>query len=417
MVVPLLEDKRKNRPKWRFRTSEIHYPIGLLYSLKNFMDIVVHNSLADISAEQWNAMLADNNPFMRHEFLFGLESTGCVSLETGWESAHIAIYENSCREHLLAAMPCYIKGHSYGEYIFDWSWADAHHRYGLEYYPKLSNAVPFTPATGDRLLVRDPQQREELESALFSKAIELCQSRSLSSFHSLFVEQQQAEKLRKLGCLTRHSSQFHWRNKDYQNFDDFLAIMSSKKRKNIKRERRRVAETGITYRWLSESQLDQTAVDTMYRFYARTIQHYGAQSYLNKAFFEYLAQHFSQQTLFLFAEFDNQVIAGGLYFKSDNALFGRYWGALDNFHSVHFETCYYQAIEWCINNGYQRFEAGAQGQHKLARGLEPSITYSSHWIAHDGFRQAIDDFICSEQEHMKNYQTQMNNHSPFKAEI
>jgi predicted N-acyltransferase len=381
------------------------------------MEIVVHNSLRDISAEQWNAMLESNNPFMRYEFLMGLETTACVSLDAGWESAHITIYADAKRNQLIAAMPCYIKSHSYGEYIFDWSWADAHHRHGLEYYPKLSNAVPFTPATGDRLLIADPQQREHLEAALLGKAIELCESRGLSSFHSLFVEQRQAEALQKLGCLTRHSSQFHWQNRGYKNFDDFLSIMSSKKRKNIKRERRRVSDTGITYRWLSANQLDQAAVDTMYRFYSRTIRHYGAQSYLNKAFFEYLAQHFNQQTLFLFAEFDNQTIAGGLYFKSDNTLYGRYWGALDNFHSVHFETCYYQAIEWCIANGYQRFEAGAQGEHKLARGLEPNTTYSSHWIAHEGFRQAIGDFIGSEQEHMKNYQTQMHNHSPFKTEL
>lgn len=381
------------------------------------MEIVVHNSLRDISAEQWNAMLESNNPFMRYEFLMGLETTACVSLDVGWESAHITIYADAERNQLIAAMPCYIKSHSYGEYIFDWSWADAHHRHGLEYYPKLSNAVPFTPATGDRLLTADPQQREQLEAALLGKAIELCESRGLSSFHSLFVEQRQAESLQKLGCLTRHSSQFHWQNRGYKDFDDFLSVMSSKKRKNIKRERRRVSDTGITYRWLSANQLDQAAVDTMYRFYSRTIRHYGAQSYLNKAFFEYLAQHFNQQTLFLFAEFDNQTIAGGLYFKSDNTLYGRYWGALDNFHSVHFETCYYQAIEWCIANGYQRFEAGAQGEHKLARGLEPNTTYSSHWIAHEGFRQAIGDFIGSEQEHMKNYQTQMNNHSPFKTEL
>jgi predicted N-acyltransferase len=381
------------------------------------MEIVVHNSLTNIPAEQWNSMLGCNNPFMRHEFLLGLETTGCVSLEAGWESAHIAIYQNAEHNQLIAAMPCYIKSHSYGEYIFDWSWADAHHRHGLEYYPKLSNAVPFTPATGDRLLVADPQQREQLEAALFDKAIELCESRGLSSFHSLFVETKQAENLQRLGCLTRHSSQFHWQNKDYQNFDDFLSIMSSKKRKNIKRERRRVSDTGITYRWLCADQLDQAAVEKMYRFYSRTIQHYGAQSYLNKEFFEYLALYFNQQTLFLFAEFDKQTIAGGLYFKSDNTLYGRYWGALDNFHSVHFETCYYQAIEWCIKNGYQRFEAGAQGEHKLARGLEPNTTYSSHWIAHAGFRQAIGDFIGSEQAHMKTYQTQMNNHSPFKTEL
>jgi len=381
------------------------------------MDIVVHDSLANICASQWNAMLKSNNPFMRHEFLYGLEISKCVSPDSGWQSAHIAVYQDDSHTQLIAAMPCYIKSHSYGEYIFDWSWADAHHRHGLEYYPKLSNAVPFTPATGERLLVSDSLPRAELEAALFSAAIDLAQSKLLSSFHSLFTTKNQANELKKLGCLVRHSSQFHWQNKGYENFDDFLSLMSSKKRKNIKRERRRVKETGIQYQWLSGEQIDQDAVDTMYRFYSRTIAYYGAQSYLNREFFEYLAEKFNHQTLFLFAQINGQIIAGGLYFKSNHTLYGRYWGALDNFHSVHFETCYYQAIEWCIQNGYKRFEAGAQGEHKLARGLEPNTTYSAHWIAHEGFRQAIDDFLISEQQHMHQYQAHMNEHSPFKTEI
>ena len=381
------------------------------------MDIVVHHSLADISAAQWNSMLPSDNPFMRHEFLSGLEITQCVSPDSGWQAAHIAIYQDQSRARLIAAMPCYIKSHSYGEYIFDWSWADAHHRHGLEYYPKLSNAVPFTPATGERLLISASHDRPKLETALLSAAIALVEQRGLSSFHSLFTTETQADSLKTLGCLTRHSSQFHWQNKGYQKFDDFLALMSSKKRKNIKRERRRVSESGIRYRWLSGDKLDQAAVDDMYRFYSRTIAYYGAQSYLNKAFFEYIAQHFNQHTLFLFAQLGDQTIAGGLYFKSKDTLYGRYWGALDNFHSVHFETCYYQAIEWCIKNGYQRFEAGAQGEHKLARGLEPSTIHSAHWIAHEGFRQAIDDFLVTEQEHMAKYQAHMQDRSPFKIEI
>ena len=386
------------------------------------MDIVVHQSMTSFDANQWNSLLPSNNPFMRHEFLLGLEQSNCVCERLGWQSAHIAVYSSeaentSTKGRLIGAMPCYIKGHSYGEYIFDWSWADAHHRHGLEYYPKLSNAVPFTPATGERLLISTQHDRQTLEKALIDKAIELCETQNLSSFHSLFIEQQQADALKNLGCLTRHSSQFHWQNKEYKTFDDFLSLLSSKKRKNIKRERRRVRETGITYEWLSGDQLDQAAVDTMYRFYSRTIQYYGAQSYLNKDFFNYLASNFNQQTLFLFASFEDKTIAGGLYFKSDDTLYGRYWGALDNFHSVHFETCYYQAIEWCIANGYQRFEAGAQGEHKLARGLEPSTTYSAHWIAHPGFRDAIDDFLVSEQEHMQHYKAQMQSHSPFKTEL
>lgn len=383
------------------------------------MDIVVHDSLSEIDALQWNALISDNNPFLRHEFLAGLEFTGCVSSHHGWEGSHITIYSDETRKELIAAMPCYIKTHSYGEYIFDWSWADAHHRHGLEYYPKLSNAVPFTPATGERLLVATAHKKNQakFEVAMLNKAIELTKEKKLSSFHSLFLTQDQALRLQKKNCLLRHSTQFHWLNKNYASFDDFLAIMSSKKRKNIKRERRRVVETGIRYRWITGDKLNTQAVDLMHQFYARTIRHYGAQSYLNKEFFNYVAEHFHHQTLFLFAEYGDQTIAGGLYFKSDDTLYGRYWGALDNFHSVHFETCYYQAIDWCIKNGYKKFEAGAQGEHKLARGLEPNTTYSAHWIAHEGFRQAIDDFLESEQEHIKHYQNAMQSHSPFKAEL
>lgn len=367
-------------------------------------------------------MLKSNNPFMRHEFLHGLEVSGCVSEQQGWEAVHIAAYQDTSQTQLLGAMPCYIKSHSYGEYIFDWAWADAHHRHGLDYYPKLSNAVPFTPATGERWLTADPEKSNVVGSALIQTALKLTDERELSSFHSLFLQTEQCAQLGSQGFSKRHSTQFHWHNKDYNSFDDFLGLMSSKKRKNIKRERRRVVESGIRYRWLSGDELDPNAVACMYEFYSRTIAYYGAQSYLNKAFFGYLAESFKQHTLFLFADYEDETgqtltIAGGLYFKSDDTLYGRYWGALDNFHSVHFETCYYQAIEWCIKHGYQRFEAGAQGEHKLARGLEPNTTYSAHWIKNPQFRQAIDDFLQHEQEHIGNYTNSMQAHSPFKNEI
>lgn len=405
------------------------------------MHIVVHGALAEINVDQWNALLPSNNPFMRYEFLHGLETSRCVSQERGWEPAHVAIYEDKSAQKLLAAMPAYIKTHSYGEYIFDWAWADAHHRHGLDYYPKLSNAVPFTPATGERWLVSEHMDSELAIKLLVATFMQLTEEREISSIHSLFTSEEQAQQLGQHDFLIRHSSQFHWQNKNYDDFDDFLAGMNSKKRKNIKRERRRVKESGIRYRWLTGSQLDENAVDQMYAFYKRTIAMYGAQSYLNKPFFDYLADSFSQQTLFLFADYcgplsadnieepDNnhqesngtnqrQVIAGGLYFKSDNAhnntLYGRYWGALDNFHSVHFETCYYQAIDWCIQNGFQRFEAGAQGEHKLARGLEPSITYSAHWIKDQQFHKAIDEFLQDEQNRVSRYTDVMQQHSPFK---
>ena len=376
------------------------------------MEIVVHHRISDINAEQWNALLNDNNPFMRHEFLHGLEVSRCVCEQTGWHPAHLAAYSDQSKTTLLGAMPCYIKDHSYGEYIFDWSWADAHHRHGIEYYPKLSNAIPFTPASGPRYL-----GSKDVITELLKFAIDVVEDKQLSGLHSLFIEQDQCPNYTDSGLLLRHSSQFHWHNRNYQDFDEFLTKLSSKKRKNIKRERRRIKESDIQYDWLSGDQLDELAVTSMYEFYQRTIHYYGAQSYLNLAFFKHLAANFSKQTLFLFAKHKEQTIAGGLYFKSNHTLYGRYWGALANFHSVHFETCYYQAIDWCIKHGYQHFEAGAQGEHKLARGLEPSKTWSAHWIRHPGFRSAIADFLKQEQDHLNNYQSQLQKHSPFKVEI
>ena len=383
------------------------------------MHIVVHTRLSQIDANQWNQLVDLANPFVSHEFLNGLEACGCVSPENGWQPHHLAIYDQT-KEHLLAAMPCYIKNHSYGEYIFDWSWVNAYHSHGIDYYPKLSNAVPFTPATGPRVLTSSTAEQygvtqEELSKTLIDFAVKETEKLNLSSFHSLFNTQAQSSLYQQQGLSTRQSTQFHWKNNDYASFDDFLGQMSSKKRKNIKRERRRVNETGVTFKWLSGNELSAQAAATMYKFYSRTIAYYGAQSYLNKSFFEYIATHFSNQTLFLFAEFENQIIAGGLYFKGEKTLYGRYWGALANFHSVHFETCYYQAIQWCIEHGYDSFEAGAQGEHKLARGLEPTTTYSSHWIAHPEFRKAISSFLSEEENHVNEYQKTMQAHSPYKT--
>lgn len=381
------------------------------------MHIVIHSQINQIDAKAWNRLLTDNNPFMRHEYLDGLEKCGCANADTGWQPSHIAVYSTENQTALLGAMPCYIKTNSYGEYIFDWAWADAHYRNGMEYYPKLTNAIPFTPAMGERWLVDRKNSSytvDKISSNLIEAALKLVKEKELSSMHCLFLNKEQFDFLGDNGFSQRISNQFHWQNKGYKNFDEFLAKMSSKKRKNIKRERRRVSESGIHYRWLTGSDLNSDNALQMYQFYRRTINYYGAQSYLNQHFYEYLASSFTDQTLFLFAYYEDKVIAGGLYFKSNDCLYGRYWGALNNFHSVHFETCYYQAIEWCINNNYQRFEAGAQGEHKLARGLEPTPTYSAHWICHPQFRNAIDEFLEHEKDHMANYSESMQSHSPFK---
>ena len=380
------------------------------------MHIVIHTQINKINATQWNRLLSDNNPFMRHEYLDGLEQCRCVSADTGWQPSHIAAYKDESQSVLLGVMPCYLKTNSYGEYIFDWAWADAHYRHGMEYYPKLTNAIPFTPATGERWLVdTDNSNYNEVSHALIDAALNLVDQENLSSMHCLFVNQNQFNFLGKKQFSQRISNQFHWRNQDYRTFDDFLAKMSSKKRKNIKRERRRVQESNIQYRWITGDDLNDDHAKQMYHFYQRTINYYGAQSYLNSEFYQYLASYFRSNTLFLFAYYEEQVIAGGLYFISNDCLYGRYWGALNNFHSVHFETCYYQAIEWCINNGFQRFEAGAQGEHKLARGLEPTQTYSCHWISHPQFRNAINEFLGHEKDQTARYSEAMLSHSPFKS--
>ncbi len=379
------------------------------------MQLVVHTSITEIDAAQWNAMLKSNNPFMRHEFLLGLEITGCVTPDTGWQPSHLAVYQDEKQTKLLGAMPLYVKSHSYGEYIFDWSWADAFQRNGLQYYPKLSNAIPFTPATGERILTATGADALYISDALINHALHLAEATQMSSFHCLFCDASQLEAFQKHRLLARHSTQFHWQNRNYQSFDHFLEQLSSKKRKNIRRERRRVSDAGIQYRWYTHDDLTHPIADQMFDFYLRTIHLYGAQSYLNRAFFHYLVDNFNAQTLILLAEHDDHVVAGGLYFKSNDTLYGRYWGTKHDLHSVHFETCYYQAIEWCIAHGYARFEAGAQGEHKIARGLEPVTTYSAHWLRDPRFYDAVDEFLQSEQQHIQDYQAMLNQHTPFKA--
>lgn len=381
------------------------------------MSIVIHSALAEVNCERWNALLIDDYPFLKYEFLNGLEQTGCTIPAHGWTPQHLVDYAAD-QTTIVAAMPCYAKTHSYGEYIFDWAWADAYFRHGQHYYPKLSTAVPFTPATGPRILVSEPTNVALCTDQLFSRVQRLCEEEGYSSWHALFISELEAKHFaQNPQTLVRHSNQFHWQNQNYASFAEFLTSLTAKKRKNIKRERRRIQEQNIQYTWYSGNDLTPEIMLTMYAFYARTIQMYGAQAYLNRDFFVYLAEHFANNTLVLLARFEQQIIAGGLYFKSNHTLYGRYWGAVHNFHSVHFETCYYQAIEWCIEHGYARFEAGAQGEHKHARGLSPSKTYSAHWLRDPQFHQAVGEFILQEQQHIDAYQRNMANHSPYRNEL
>jgi predicted N-acyltransferase len=383
------------------------------------MNVKILNSLDEIDQQVWNELIRDNNPFLRHEFLYGLETTGCATSTSGWQAHHIAIFDDD-NANLLAAMPCYLKDHSYGEYIFDWAWANAFHQNGVEYYPKLSNAVPFTPATGERILLSNSLTKDQHDTVLTTvhQTIDaLLVATKATGFHSLFLEHAQRAYFSESDYFSRENTQFHWHNKQYTCFDDFLAELNSKKRKNIKRERRRVEEMQVTYQWHSGADLSDDVMHKMHQFYQQTIAWYGAQSYLNKDFFQYIGENFKDQTLVLFAYFNEQIIAGGLFFKSDTTLYGRYWGALNNFHSVHFETCYYQAIEYCIKHKLARFEAGAQGHHKVARGLLPSTVYSAHKIQHPQFHRLLAKYTKGESQLNAQQQADINQHSPFKQEI
>lgn len=381
------------------------------------MYIDIQYSLQNIPSSQWNAIVVDDYPFLRYEFLYGLELTKCTTAATGWEGHHVVAYTDNTRETIIAAMPCYLKSHSYGEYIFDWAWADAYQRAGLKYYPKLSCAIPFTPVTGPRWIISpslSSSEKQHVQKALIDKLTDCANASNISSIHFLYTNKEHNEQLNQHDFIKRHSSQFQWENHGYKSFSDFCACLNSKKRKNINRERRRVTDANVSYQWFNADSLTTEVMEIMFRFYCQTIYRYGAQQYLNQSFFQHIQKTLSKQTHILLAFHEEQAIAGGIYYTSKNALYGRYWGASDDFHSLHFETCYYQPIEYCIQNNIQRFEAGAQGEHKLSRGLLPVTTYSMHRLLDNRFHAAIMEYIDDEAQHIERYKQLLNQHSPFK---
>lgn len=396
----------------------------------------IETSLNNINASQWDAINTSAHPFLSHAFLNGLEICGCVCEKTGWQPQHIVVYSDDSKTQLLAALPCYLKNHSYGEYIFDWAWADGYQRAGRDYYPKLSCAIPFTPVTTPTWLIKESKDEnaivELLLDSLKRHAIEL----NVSSIHALFTTKQTNEYLAKQGFLARSSSQFHWNNrieKPYDNFNDFLSEMNARKRKNIKRERRHIAEQGVHFQWFTDKDLNPLIAKQIFNFYLNTIHRYGAQQYLNIEFFEHFVRKLPKSTHILLAYRDEEYnydekldeqadkqpkislpIAGGLYFASNSSLYGRYWGANTDIQNLHFETCYYQAIEYSIKRKFNSFEAGAQGKHKLARGLMPITTHSMHWLADKDFYDAVLNFTETEAEHVKRYNKVLDSHGPFK---
>ncbi|MDO8299346.1 GNAT family N-acetyltransferase [Lacisediminimonas sp.] len=367
------------------------------------------SSLAECGQAAWDALVLaqpERNPFLSWAFLHALHESGSACKATGWTPQYLTLWDG---EQLAAALPLYVKDHSYGEYVFDWAWADAYQRNGLEYYPKLLSAIPFTPVSGSRLLARDAAARAALVQAL----CELQQTNALSSTHILYPPAEQAEMLEAAGFLIRRGVQFHWKNEGYEDFEQFLSTLQQKKRKNIRAERRKVAEAGIVMRQVRG--VDATEADWIFfkRCYDRTYLEHRSTPYLNLDFFLRIAQSMPANLLLVVAEREGKPIASSLLVHDTEKLYGRYWGAIEHHPCLHFETAYYQPLEFCIANRISYFEGGAQGEHKMARGFLPEATWSAHWLAHPAFADAIERFLARENSGMENYIGELNERNPF----
>jgi uncharacterized protein len=403
--------------------------------------IRVLNSPLDVDGAQWNALLADQadaTPFMRHEYLAALHQSASANPQTGWTPRFITLWRDT---ELVAACPLYVKAHSYGEYVFDWAWANAYQQHGLSYYPKAVVAVPFTPVPGARLLAHNPADR----AALVQAVLAWCGQEDLSSVHLLFGSQDDINTCAAARLMQRHTVQFHWNNSKmgYASFDEFLASLSQEKRKKIRQERRKVADAGVTFRQAVGADISPADWDFFYRCYERTYLEHGNAPYLSRDFFARMASTMPGNWLLFVAEQDGLPIATSLiaiqgYSTRVSALndpsfelqtaepgrqgagpgriaYGRYWGALKRVDCLHFEACYYQPLQWCIEHGFQRFEGGAQGEHKMARALMPVQTTSAHWLAHPAFSDAVERYLEREGAGVADYMQELERRTPFKA--
>lgn len=369
-------------------------------------------SIDDVPAARWNALDRSGNPFVRHEFLSALERTGCVGPSTGWTPSHLVL-EN---EHgaLEGVVPLYRKTHSWGEFVFDWSWARAWSRAGLHYYPKLVSMTPFTPATAPRLLTTN-ENASNIRRQLASALIDLAMSEGLSSAHLLFIDECDRAMLSS-HWLPRTDCQFHWRNHGFADFDEFLATFRADKRKKAARERRRVREDGVEFDTYSGADMDAHLWRIVFAFSAATFAAHGNEHYLNIAFFNAVSAAMPQTVMVKLARFRRQPIAAAIFFRSKDTLYGRYWGAAANFHSLHFETCYYQGVDYCIEHGLSKFEPGTQGEHKVPRGFEPTTTWSAHYIRDPRFARAVDAYLVEERAGVEEYMRQIRAHLPFRRD-
>jgi hypothetical protein len=388
--------------------------------------IQVHSTPLELDPLAWDDLLqaqAHATPFMRHAYLAALQASGSACADTGWEPRFVTLHDGT---RMVAATALYLKDHSMGEYVFDWAWANAYEQHGLAYYPKAVAAVPFTPVPGTRLLARDAHARLALVQAL----IELSQEWHLSSLHLLFGAQEDIDACEQAGLMLRHTVQFHWSNRDggYADFDAFLASLAQDKRKKIRQERRKVNEAGVNFRHSEGRHISAQDWDFFYRCYERTYLEHGNAPYLSPDFFRRMAQTMPENWLLFVAERGGQPIASSLIAigsspgetgngaSRERVAYGRYWGALERVDCLHFEACYYQPLQWCIQQGYQRFEGGAQGEHKMARALLPVRTSSAHWVAHPKFREAIANFLQREDSGIANYMEDLHARSPLRGD-
>jgi predicted N-acyltransferase len=368
-------------------------------------------SIDAVDSQAWNALAGTECPFLRHEFLAALEHTGCVGGSTGWQPEHFLLHDE---QGLLGAIPAYRKSHSWGEFVFDFGWAQAYARAGRSYYPKLIAAVPFSPASGARLLVRPDVDTTAVASQLITLLQAAAADEGLSSAHVLFPAETDRALLEQAGWLLRRDCQFHWRNEGYADFEAYLATFTAEKRKKTRRERRRCEEAGINFLTLRGPELSAPLLDVVYEFHAQTFRRHGNEPYLTREFFTRICATLGDALMVKLALQGKTPVAAAIFFCSPAALYGRYWGSLADFHSLHFETCYHQGIEFCIEHGIGRFEPGTQGEHKISRGFGPALTWSAHYIADPRFRVAIADFLAREAPAIDAYADEVGRHTPFR---
>jgi len=374
--------------------------------------------MQDIQAAAWNACAnpggdIPDNPFLSHAFLLALEESGSAHPQTGWAPHHLVLEEPD--GSYAGVVPMYLKNHSRGEYVFDHGWADAFERAGGDYYPKIQISVPFTPATGRRLLARPGVFQEQTEDQLTAGIVELARQLKVSSVHLTFLEKTQWARLGALGFLQRTDQQFHWINEGYETFEGFLDSLTSRKRKNLRKERERALENDIEIEWITGSQLRDEHWDAFYEFYTDTGMRKWGSPYLTRTFFAMISENMADQTLLIMAKRNGKYIAGALNFIGSDTLFGRNWGCIEDHPFLHFECCYYQAIDFAIARGLKTVEAGAQGAHKLARGYVPTHTYSAHYISNPSFREAVKNYLEQERQHVDHDIAALSGHTPFKS--